>query len=134
MHLLRYIYGNKTLSFKYHAYVKYSTLSDLLRQANINTKNHFMYFSDYSCQYLPDTGISTVEYIIFDQGGIYRCYEHKAPNSCNTTIYLSQRFNQWTTGISVQAGDYGSINSQGSTKNTRGTTSFITSWNTRYKK
>ena len=44
-------------------------MTDILRQANINTKNHLMGFSDSSGQDCPDTRISTGEYIIFYQGG-----------------------------------------------------------------
>ena len=40
----------------------------LSRQANINTENHLMAFSDSRSQYCPDTGISTGAYIIFYQG------------------------------------------------------------------
>ena len=67
--LLGYIQDNNNLVFKYYANTKYATLSDLLRQANINTKNQMMAFSDSSWQYFPDTGRSTVAYIIFYQGG-----------------------------------------------------------------
>ena len=34
-------------------------VTNLLRQAIINTDNHFMDFSDYSWQYFPDTGRNT---------------------------------------------------------------------------
>ena len=44
-------------------------MTDLLKQANFNTKNHFMAFSDSSWQDFPDTGRSTGAYIIFYQGG-----------------------------------------------------------------
>ena len=44
-------------------------VTDLLRQANINTKNHLMAFSDSSWQDCPDTERSTGAYIIFYQGG-----------------------------------------------------------------
>ena len=43
-------------------------VTDLLRQANIKTKNNLMAFSDYSWQNYPDTGRSTGEYTIFYQG------------------------------------------------------------------
>ena len=46
-----------------------SPVTDLLRQANIKTKNHLMDFSDSSWQDCPDTGRSTGAYIIFYQGG-----------------------------------------------------------------
>ena len=42
---------------------------DVLRQANIKTKNHLMDFSDSSWQDCPDTGRSTGVYIILYQGG-----------------------------------------------------------------
>ena len=40
-----------------------------MRQASIKTNNQLIYFSDSSCRDFPDTGRSTVEYIIFYQGG-----------------------------------------------------------------
>ena len=69
VHLLRYIRDNKTLGLKYYSDLNDSPVADLLRQANIKTKNHLMDFSDSSWQYCPDTGISTGAYIIFYQGG-----------------------------------------------------------------
>ena len=48
--------------------MKDSTLSELLRQDTINTKNQLMDFSESSWQYCTDTGRSTVVYIIFYQG------------------------------------------------------------------
>ena len=66
--LLRYIRDNKSLSFKYYADMKDATLSDLLRQANIKTKNQLTTFSDFSWKYCPGTGRSTGAYIIFYQG------------------------------------------------------------------
>ena len=58
-----------TLGLKYYADTNDAPVTDLLRQANIKTKNHLMSFSDSSCQYCPDTGRSTKAYIIFYQGG-----------------------------------------------------------------
>ena len=69
VHLLRYNRENKTLGLKYYADLNDAPVTDLLRQANINTKNHLMAFSDYSRQDFPDTGRSTGSYIIFYQGG-----------------------------------------------------------------
>ena len=37
LHLLRFITDNKTLGLNYYSDIKDSPLSDLLRQANINT-------------------------------------------------------------------------------------------------
>ena len=61
--------NNKTLGLKYYADLNYSPVTDLLRQANIKTKNHLMTFSDSSWQDCPDTGRSTGAYIIFYQCG-----------------------------------------------------------------
>ena len=48
--------------------MKDASLSDLLRQAIINTENQMMAFYDYSWQDCSDTGRSTVSNIIFYQG------------------------------------------------------------------
>ena len=69
VHLFRYIMDNKTLVLKYYAYMNDAPVSDILRQAKIKTDNHLIYFSDSSWKYYPDTGRSTVAYIIFYQGG-----------------------------------------------------------------
>ena len=69
VHLLRYIRDNKTLGLKYYADLNDASVTDILRQANIKTKNHLMAFSDSSWQDCPDTGRSTGAYIIFYQGG-----------------------------------------------------------------
>ena len=44
IHLLSYIRDNKTLGLKYYAYLNDAPVTDLLRQANIKTKNHLMDF------------------------------------------------------------------------------------------
>ena len=44
IHLLRYIRDNKTLGLKYYADLNDAPVTDLLRQANIKTKNHLMSF------------------------------------------------------------------------------------------
>ena len=69
VHLLRYIRDNKTLGLKYYDDLNDAPVTDLLRQTNINTKNHLMPFSDSSWQDFPDTGRSTGAYIIFYQCG-----------------------------------------------------------------
>ena len=71
VHLLRYIRDNKTLGLKYHADLNDAPVTDLLRQANIKTKNHLMDFSDSSWKDFPETGISTGAYIIFYRGGTF---------------------------------------------------------------
>ena len=67
--MLRYIKDNKTFGLKYYADLNDAPVTDLLRQANIKTKNHLMAFSDSSWKDCLDTGRSTVAYIIFCQGG-----------------------------------------------------------------
>ena len=69
VHLLIYIRDNNTLVLKYYANLNDAPVTDLLRQANINPKNHLMAFSHYSWQDCPDTGRSTGAYIIFYQVG-----------------------------------------------------------------
>ena len=44
VHLLRYIRDNKTLGLKYYADLNDAPVTNLLRQANIKTNNHFMAF------------------------------------------------------------------------------------------
>ena len=67
--MLRYIRDNKTSVLKYYTDLNDAPVTDLLRQANIKTKNHLMAFSDSSWQDSPDAGRSTEAYIIFYQGG-----------------------------------------------------------------
>ena len=69
VHFFRYIRDNNTLVLNYYADINDAPVTDLLRQANIKTKNRFMGFSDSSWQDCPDTGRSTGAYIIFYQGG-----------------------------------------------------------------
>ena len=59
VHLLRYIWYNKTLGLKYYANINDAPVSDILRQASIKTENQLMDFSDSNWQDLPDTGRST---------------------------------------------------------------------------
>ena len=60
VHLLRYIRDNNTLGLKYYTDLNDALVTDILRQANIKTKNHLMDFSDSSWQDYPDTGRSTL--------------------------------------------------------------------------
>ena len=66
---MRYIRDNKTFFLKYYADLNDAQVTDILRQANIKTKNHLMDFFDSSWQDFPDTGRSTGACIIFYQGG-----------------------------------------------------------------
>ena len=56
------------MRLNYYAEMKYSHLSQLLRQANIKNENQLMIFSDSIWKDFPDTGRSTGAYIIF-----YKC-------------------------------------------------------------
>ena len=69
IHILRYIRYNKTLGLKYYADMNDAPVTDLLRQASIQTENQLMAFSDSSWQHCPDTGRSTGAYIIFIKVG-----------------------------------------------------------------
>ena len=69
VHLLRYIRDNKTLGLKYYADLNDAPVTDLLKQANNNTNNNLMAFSDSSWQDFPDTGRTVGAYIIYYQGG-----------------------------------------------------------------
>ena len=69
VHLLRHIREKKTLGLKYYDDMNNAPVTDLLRQANIKTKNNLMDFSDSSWQDFPDTERSTGAYIIFYHGG-----------------------------------------------------------------
>ena len=57
------------MGLKYYADMKDATLSELSRQASINTNNQLMEFYDSSCQYCPEIGRIKEAYIIFYQGG-----------------------------------------------------------------
>ena len=48
VHLLRYSRDNNTLGLKYYADLNDAPVTDLLRQANSNTKNHLIDFSGSS--------------------------------------------------------------------------------------
>ena len=56
IHLLRYIRDNKTLGLKYYADLNDAPVTDHMRQANIKTKNHLIFFYDSSWQDCPDSG------------------------------------------------------------------------------
>ena len=57
------------MGLNYCTDMKDAPLSDLLRQASINTENQLMVFYNYSWQFFSYTGRSTGAYIIFYQGG-----------------------------------------------------------------
>ena len=57
------------MGLKYHADLNDAPVTDLLRQANINTKNHLMAHSDSSWKDSLYTVRSTGAYTIFYQAG-----------------------------------------------------------------
>ena len=57
------------MGLKYYADINDAPVPDILRQANIKTKNQLMDFYDSSWQDCTDTGRSIGAYIIFYQGG-----------------------------------------------------------------
>ena len=57
------------MGLKYYDDMNDAPVTDLLRQASITILNNLMDFYDSSWQDCPDTGRSTVAYIIFYQGG-----------------------------------------------------------------
>ena len=57
------------MGLKLYADLNDAPVTDILRQANIKTKNPLMAFSDSSWKDCPNTGRSTGAYIIFYQGG-----------------------------------------------------------------
>ena len=69
VHFLRYTRDNKTLGMQYYDYLNDAPVTDILRQANIKTKNHLMDFYDSNWQDCADTGRITEAYIIFYQCG-----------------------------------------------------------------
>ena len=79
VHILRYIMYNKNLGFKYYDDMNYAHLSDLFRQASINTENQLMDFSDYSWQDFPDTGRSS---------GVYSIFDHSVPIDHGTHVQV----------------------------------------------
>ena len=52
VHILSYIRVNKTLGLKYYANIDDALVSELFRQASINTENQLMYFYDSGWKYL----------------------------------------------------------------------------------
>ena len=77
IHLLRYIRDNKTLGLKYYADLNDASVTDLLRQANIKTKNHL------TCEIL---GICTLVHVSknFSIEGSFRCRRNPDRKSvCN---------------------------------------------------
>ena len=98
VHLLRYIRENKTLGLKYYADLNGAPVTDLLRQANIKTKNHLMAFSDSSWQDFPDIGRSTGGYIIFYQVGKFtmsHMFQDQLHNPVQKVSTMQHALQEW---------------------------------------
>ena len=67
--MLRYIRDKKNLGLEYYSKIEDAPISDLLRPARIQTENQLMVFYNSIWHYCPDTGRSTVAYIVFYQCG-----------------------------------------------------------------
>ena len=67
VHLLIYSRDMNNLGLKYYAKMEDAPLSAILIQAIIKTDNQLMVFYDSRWQYLPDTCIIIVAYIVFCQ-------------------------------------------------------------------
>ena len=67
--LFLYIRDNKNLGLRYYANIECTPLSDLLRQAIINTKKKMVVLSYSICQDCSDTGSITGSCIVFYKGG-----------------------------------------------------------------
>ena len=90
---------NKTLGLKYYADLNYASVIDLLRKANINTKNHLMDFSYSSCQDFPDTGRSTGAYILFsikvDQLIMVQMFQDQLQNLVQRVSTIQHALQEW---------------------------------------
>ena len=88
------------MGLKYYADLNDAPVTDILRQANIKTKNHLMAFSDSSWQDFSDTGRSTGTYIIFYQGGPIDHGTH-VPGPVAQSSAESEYNAEYTAGISL---------------------------------
>ena len=79
LHLFIYIRNNNNLGLIYYSKIEYSSLSDILRQAIINSENQFMVFSDSRWQDCPYTVISTGAYTFYQGGPIGNCTHVPGP-------------------------------------------------------
>ena len=76
VHLLRYIRGKNNLGLKYYVKIEYTTLSDFLIQARINTENQLMVFYYSIWKDCSDNIRSAVSFIFFYQGGPIDHFTH----------------------------------------------------------
>ena len=89
---------NKTLGLNHYDCIKYSSISDLLGQANINTENQLMVLSDSSWKYCTYTGRSTGAYIIFYQGGkltMAHMFQYQLLNQLQKVSIMQHALKEW---------------------------------------
>ena len=85
---------------KYYADMNDAPVTDLLIQASIKTENHLMAFSDSNWWDCLDTGIRTVAYIIFYQGGTIDNGTHVSGQVYQSSAE-SEYNSAWTEGMAL---------------------------------
>ena len=91
VHLLRYIRYNFTLGLKYYANINDAPVSDLLRQASIQTENHLMDFSDYCWKIvytLAEVQEHTLYFIKVFQLTMAHMFQDQLPNKFHKVITM----------------------------------------------
>ena len=91
---------NNTLGLKYYDDMRDASLTELFRQASINTENQSMAFYDSSWQNCPYTGRSTGVYTIFYQGGPIDHGRH-VPGPVAQSFAESEYNSAWTAGMAL---------------------------------
>ena len=89
------------MGLKYYSDLNDEPVTDILRQANIKTKNYLMDFSGSSWQDCPDTGRSTGACIVFYQGGPIYHGTH-VPGPVSQSIAESEYNAAYTTGMALE--------------------------------
>ena len=86
------------MGLKYYADLNDAPVTDLLRQANIKTKNHLMNFSDSSWQDCPDTERITGAYIIYINMGqltMAHMFQDQLPNPVQKVSTMQHALQEW---------------------------------------
>ena len=98
VHLLGYIRDNKTLGLKYYADLNDAPVTDLLRQANTNTKNHFMAFMvlvGRIVQTLEEVQEHILFYIKVDQLIMVHMFQDQLLNLVHKVITIQHALQEW---------------------------------------
>ena len=98
VHLLGYIRENKTLGLKYYADLNDAPVTDLLRQANIDTKNNLMAFLILVGR-IVQTLEEVQEYILFsikvDQLIMVHMFQDQLQNPVQTVSTMQNSLQEW---------------------------------------